>query len=100
MPRLTIRLDDDLYTRLLLFAQGRSTGHGPLGEVSCRAGGARTLSQTRVASDTSDTERQTEATRTPRRRSRSKGTAAPPQNQRQRRVIGSLGICHRLVPLG
>ena len=27
MPRLTIRLDDELMTRLALFAQGRSNGH-------------------------------------------------------------------------
>jgi hypothetical protein len=32
MPRLTIRLDEDLLSRLELFAQGRSNGHGP--EVS------------------------------------------------------------------
>jgi hypothetical protein len=29
MPRLTIRLDEDLLSRLTLFAHGRSNGHGP-----------------------------------------------------------------------
>jgi predicted transcriptional regulator len=29
MPRITLRLDDDLYNRLRLFAQGRSRGRSP-----------------------------------------------------------------------
>jgi predicted transcriptional regulator len=32
MPRITIRLDDDLYDRLVLFAKGR--GNGEVAELS------------------------------------------------------------------
>ena len=34
MPRIHVRVDDDLYERLRLFAQGRKHGHGTTAELS------------------------------------------------------------------
>jgi|RhiMetdeSRZDD1v2_1073273.scaffolds.fasta_scaffold46784_5 hypothetical protein len=34
MPRIHVRVDDDLYERLRLFAQGRKNGHGTTAELS------------------------------------------------------------------